>query len=89
MSQQIHSLRSSRLRSQHSTARGESLQAKEELRQGLEALRQSRAQHLAVREEILKDLEGLEMVWDRRVVPSGLVPAVSIADIQYTIRIHI
>ena len=68
VSQQIDSLRSSRLRS----SRGESLgEAKEELRQGLEALRQSRLEHLKVREEIFKDLEGLEMLWDRRVVPSG------------------
>ena len=35
------------------------------------ALQQTRPQHLALREEVMAELTGLEMAWDRGVVPSN------------------
>lgn len=45
---------------------------RESLPQCVQALQQTRPQHLALREEVMAELTGLEMAWDRGVVPSNL-----------------
>ncbi|CAJ1430799.1 unnamed protein product [Effrenium voratum] len=82
VSEQLSSLRASRVKASPSKASsGETeaaegvrqfKEAKEELKQGLEALRASRSAHLALRRQVAQELQGLDLSWDRGVVSSIL-----------------
>ena len=63
-------------------------EAKDQLQQGLETLRQTKSQHLALREEVMAELTGQEVAWDRRVVPSDLVFFLKILEHQKEANNH-